>query len=683
MIIFSANTRRATALSDDVITTRSVGIPVSLVLSSEFDGLAKTFCARNGTAAVDVVLVGDEVNTTLPADVLLTPGQLQIGVYAADESGNIVIPTVWALVGQIKPGATPAGVDPSTPTPSWPAQVQQIAAQAMENSEQAISTANEAKEAAITAQDSASASAEAAAGSADAAAGSATDAAQSASDAAESETNASGSAAEATTKAGEAASSATAAYGAASAAETAAQSVSASAAQIQQNTEDITDLKSAIDGCVKLVPGTNILNAYDTDRTLTNKYVSATTGRVTSNSGWLSFLFPVNGGGAISCRQVKNAHLSFYAEDTPNFASLAAGTILNGYISGFSPTTTVENYEVPIAAKYMCVSIPESRQDAVMVAYSTTVPPYEPYKEGIHYNLILDPPEIPGAVETVEYNVYADGTGDYENLRQAILAINAAGDASATKIYVLKLYPGTHDVISMYDSESALPTNGLFIPAYTKLVGMGDKHNIIISGERATTSTTWSVFNIRDYADIENVTIKSKNARYTIHDDWQTEVDVESYRHFKDVIFIGENCQYGSVYGAGLKGNSDWEFINCEFDASKSAANGTPGNTFSLHNNNNVTTPSFVKFRNCRHINGSESYKTFRLLSMTTGSENGTVTVTLEGNKIDGIRLSENNASQYGAGCSFWVTGFGNVNPLGVSVVSTDGIDYSGRVDLI
>lgn len=105
MIVFSANTRKATATTDDAITTRSVGIPVSLVLSSEFDGLAKTLCAKNGTAAVDVVLVGDAVNAVLPPDVLLTTGQLQIGIYAADDEGNIVIPTVWALVGQVKQGA--------------------------------------------------------------------------------------------------------------------------------------------------------------------------------------------------------------------------------------------------------------------------------------------------------------------------------------------------------------------------------------------------------------------------------------------------------------------------------------------------------------------------------------------------------------------------------------------------
>lgn len=441
------------------------------------------------------------------------------------------------------------------------------------------------------------------------------------------------------------------------------------------------DLRSA---SVLYEVGTNILNAYDTDIMLVDKYVVATTGRVSNNTDWLSYLIPIKGGEVISFRSSSNTHISFYSQNTPNFNSLASNTYLNGYISGISPSSNLTGYTVPSSAKYMCISIPSTRQGTIQVSYTETSVPYEPYKKGIYYDLILDPPEI----ETnnyVTYNIYVDGTGDFDNLRTCLNSIptETSADFDKNTFYIINLHEGTHDIIGMWDSESSLPTSGLFFRPNTKIRGVGDKHNVIVQGLRTTTSTTWSLFNIRNYADVENLTLKSKNARYTIHDDWQTAIDVESYRHFKDVIFIGENCQYGSVYGSGLKGNSNWEFINCEFDASKAAANGTAGNALSLHNNNNVTIPSFVTFRNCRLLNGSDSYKTLRFLSMTTGSENGTVYVTLEGNKVDGIRLSENNATQYGAGCSFYVNGFGNVNTLGVSVVSSDGVDYTGRVDLI
>lgn len=132
MITFKASVRSAKATTDDAITTQSVGIPVRLCLDPEFNGLAKTFCAKNGAVSVDVALVGDTAETVIPPDVLQTTGQLLIGVYAADQSGNIVIPTVWALAGIVRPGVVPSGVDPAEPTPSWVAQVQQIASDALE-----------------------------------------------------------------------------------------------------------------------------------------------------------------------------------------------------------------------------------------------------------------------------------------------------------------------------------------------------------------------------------------------------------------------------------------------------------------------------------------------------------------------------------------------------------------------
>ena len=133
MISFSADIRSACAASDDAITTCSVGIPVRLNLSADFAGLAKTLVFSNGTAAVDLALVGDATEATVPPDVLTTPdAMLQIGIYAADAAGNIVIPTVYAYAGQIVQGAAPSGVDPSAPTPSWVAQVQQTASEAIE-----------------------------------------------------------------------------------------------------------------------------------------------------------------------------------------------------------------------------------------------------------------------------------------------------------------------------------------------------------------------------------------------------------------------------------------------------------------------------------------------------------------------------------------------------------------------
>ena len=132
MIRFSADIRSARACSDDAITTSSVGIPISLELAPDFSGLAKILCFRTASTAIDIMLPGDADTATVPHDVLVKAGErLQIGIYAADSDGYIVIPTVWATAGVIQAGVLPAGVDPSDPTPSWVVQVQQTADEAM------------------------------------------------------------------------------------------------------------------------------------------------------------------------------------------------------------------------------------------------------------------------------------------------------------------------------------------------------------------------------------------------------------------------------------------------------------------------------------------------------------------------------------------------------------------------
>jgi hypothetical protein len=142
VIHFYASVRSAHTKSDDAITTSSVGIPVTLILASEFDGLAKTAVFKAGSVLVDIALVGDATETEVPVDVLATSGKyLEMGIYAADGNGTIVIPTVWATVGMILPGTIPSGVDPSATTPSWVAQVQNIASQASEEASDALTIA--------------------------------------------------------------------------------------------------------------------------------------------------------------------------------------------------------------------------------------------------------------------------------------------------------------------------------------------------------------------------------------------------------------------------------------------------------------------------------------------------------------------------------------------------------------
>ena len=124
MIFFRANGRKARAHTSEVLTSGSVGIPVTVRLNRDFDGLMPTLVFRCEHAAADVPLLGDDV--TVPPQVLLPESKmLKMGVYASDSGGNVVIPTIWADVGVVVKGTRPSGVRPVGPEPSWASQLQE------------------------------------------------------------------------------------------------------------------------------------------------------------------------------------------------------------------------------------------------------------------------------------------------------------------------------------------------------------------------------------------------------------------------------------------------------------------------------------------------------------------------------------------------------------------------------
>jgi len=135
MIIVRANARNATYISDDLITSGSVGIPVTFNLSEDFDGLSNIAVFRGSGVSIDVALTSAGECVVPSEAVAQSGGYLQIGVYGRNAEGTIVIPTVWAGSKMILPGAVPNGVDPSEPTPDWTAQVQQMATEAYDMAE--------------------------------------------------------------------------------------------------------------------------------------------------------------------------------------------------------------------------------------------------------------------------------------------------------------------------------------------------------------------------------------------------------------------------------------------------------------------------------------------------------------------------------------------------------------------
>lgn len=100
-----------------VLTSGMVGLPVSFTLEG-FDGLEVTAVFRGSGVTISVPLHG-ATETVVPWEVMEYPRtKLSIGVEGRLPDGTLVIPTTWADVGCILPGANASDDLEKPPTPT-------------------------------------------------------------------------------------------------------------------------------------------------------------------------------------------------------------------------------------------------------------------------------------------------------------------------------------------------------------------------------------------------------------------------------------------------------------------------------------------------------------------------------------------------------------------------------------
>lgn len=99
-----------------------------------WEGLTKIALFRCGGVSRDSADWDGQV-CTIPHECLATAGEpLLLGVYGANSDGTVVIPTVYADCGVIRPGADPSGDPAADPTaPFFAALLQQVLAEAKES----------------------------------------------------------------------------------------------------------------------------------------------------------------------------------------------------------------------------------------------------------------------------------------------------------------------------------------------------------------------------------------------------------------------------------------------------------------------------------------------------------------------------------------------------------------------
>lgn len=109
----------AVAEKDGILTAGMVGVPVSFTFDSGWDGLAVTAVFSGSGVEKSVPLLG-ATDTVVPWEVMAQPNtRLRIGVEGRLTDGTLVIPTTWAIVGTLIPGANATDdlAKPPTPTP--------------------------------------------------------------------------------------------------------------------------------------------------------------------------------------------------------------------------------------------------------------------------------------------------------------------------------------------------------------------------------------------------------------------------------------------------------------------------------------------------------------------------------------------------------------------------------------
>lgn len=102
--------------SRELLTSGSVNVyTVRYTFNSAWDGMERIAVFRAGDDTVSILL--DTTNTcTIPWEVLQARGRvLYAGVYGT-LGGEVVLPTIWAALGEIKDGASP-GESAQSPTP--------------------------------------------------------------------------------------------------------------------------------------------------------------------------------------------------------------------------------------------------------------------------------------------------------------------------------------------------------------------------------------------------------------------------------------------------------------------------------------------------------------------------------------------------------------------------------------
>ena len=449
--------------------------------------------------------------------------------------------------------------------------------------------------------------------------------------------------------------------------------------------EQINDIKKELEECIDVTASRNILAFENYTR---GKYYSASSGSDRYNDSFTAI------DDYVKIEPNTDYVLSIFSDG--NYETMPNAVVIQydadrKYISG----ADVKTFKTAINARYIRLSMTNVYFDKQVMLEKGTEPSkiYESpliVKKYKIKNECIDDTQICDKVISIlkiKENEITVGASDcnFETLQEAISSIK---DNTELNRYIICLKEGTYNLADGLDitDSSAI---GVTVPNWATIVGIGNRENVILECRLDSKNQNISALNFKETSGIENLSIIGENTRYAIHDDFARES--KGYdRRIKHCIIRGENTYYSTVYGAGTGDGANWKFEDVVFDGTKTGTNYKKGNTFTVHNILKSQKNREITFTNCRFLSGMDNNVKLKTLAYRTAtgldSANDMLTnVQFFGCEFSGetgFELSEENASVYGSGCLYYVTGFGNKN-ANHNIVTTDGKDYSGRVNLI
>ena len=389
------------------------------------------------------------------------------------------------------------------------------------------------------------------------------------------------------------------------------------------------------------------------------KYVDPSSGNLYNNGSWsASDFIEVKSGAQYKCVVADNAtwHYAFYDAS-------------KGYLSGDSINSDYY-WNLSSNVKYVRISMPTTAISSNRVYLNSPK-----ISQVLNDNIKVKAGNI---IEAKVITVSTDGTKDFTSLRSALESIN---DSSPTNRYIIEFYGdgNTYELANDFSSsELAGSSDGLMIPEYTTLRGIGgpDKCRIQATVPPASANRYFSTINLKRSSSLENLRLAGINTRNVIHQDFGSETDAES--HIENCELIGVNLYLKYVLAAGITSGCKYNYKNVIFN------NQSSDYCYSCHNTEIavMTNNPFLEFDNCRCVTQNTDWS-FRLGSIPSMANGISCVCTLKGCAIPAeLMLNEESPETFGAGIVWKVNGYANeINR--VRIYATDGVDYSGNIDLI